>query len=185
MNKIAITGSIGSGKSTALNYFKKAGYFTLSSDAVIKEIYNNDESRVALLKRLGIKSKDYKKEIIEKLKSPIFNYKLKRAIYPLMNRLRLKKIPSFNSKKKTIFEIPLLYEEKLEKNYDIVIFIKSNYKIRLKRVLDKGISKEYFKTMDGYQYTDAIKENLSSITIFNNGSKYDFYNSLVKCEKSL
>ncbi len=49
MIKIAITGKIGSGKSTALDYFKKLGHFTLSSDQLIKEIYNDDSLRKILL----------------------------------------------------------------------------------------------------------------------------------------
>jgi len=79
--------------------------------------------------------------------------------------------------------VPLLYEEKLEKNYDKVIFIKSNLAKRLKRILIKGKTKDYFETMNGYQGADAIKERLSDITIYNNGSKLDFINNLIKCEK--
>ena len=100
-----------------------------------------------------------------------------------MGRLRSKKIPTFVTKKNIFFEVPLLYEEKLEKNYDKVIFIKSNLAKRLKRILIKGKAKDYFDTMNGYQGADAIKERLSDITIYNNGSKLDFINNLIKCEK--
>ena len=185
MNKIAITGKIGSGKSTALSYFKRAGHFTLSSDAIIKEIYSNSSTRELLLKRLGIKSKDYKGEIINKIKDPSFNYELKKNIYPIMNRLRFSKTPSFVTKKSLIFEIPLLFEEKLEKNYDKIIFIKCDYTTRLNRILKKGMTKEYFKTMNKYQGPDGPKENYSDITIYNNTSKINFYESLCRHEKTL
>ncbi len=99
MAKIAITGRIGSGKSLVLDYFRQRGHFVISSDFLIKEIYENSNYRDPLLKLLEIKSKDYKKEIIEKLKIPNFNYKLKRHIYPLMNKLRKRKIPYHDSKK--------------------------------------------------------------------------------------
>jgi len=183
MIKIAITGKIGSGKSTALSYFKRAGNFAISSDLIIKSIYENEETRSQLLKKLGIEKKNYKEVIIEKVKDPLFNYKLKKAIYPIMGRLRSKKIPTFVTKKNIFFEVPLLYEEKLEKSYDKVIFIKSNLAKRLKRILIKGKTKDYFETMNGYQGADAIKERLSDITIYNNGSKLDFINNLIKCEK--
>ena len=39
--------------------------------------------------------------------------------------------------------------------------------------------------MNRYQGADAIKEKLSDITICNNGSKIDFYNSLIRCEKEI
>jgi len=51
--------------------------------------------------------------------------------------LRARKKPTFFSKKNIFFEIPLLFEEKLEKDYDIIIFIKANYHVRLKRILKK------------------------------------------------
>ena len=175
MIKIAITGKIGSGKSTALNFFKKLGFFTLSSDQIIKEIYNNHSTRKELLKNIGISDKDYKKDILKKIHDPNFNYILKRNLYPLMNRLRSKKNPSFISKKNIFFEVPLLFEEKLEKNYNIIIFIKSDYNVRRKRVLGKGMTDQYFRTMNNYQSSDGPKQNYSDITILNNGSVMDFY----------
>ena len=78
MTKIAITGKIGSGKSTALKHFKKLGHFTISSDEIIKEIYNDREQRESLLKILEIRDRDYKKEIIKKIQNPAFNNKLKK-----------------------------------------------------------------------------------------------------------
>ena len=185
MNKIAITGRIGSGKSTALSYFRQAGHFAISSDFIIKTIYEDEETRSQLLKKLGVEKKNYKEDIIEKIKDPLFNYKLKKSIYPIMGRLRSKKIPTFITMKNIFFEVPLLYEEKLERNYDKVIFIKSSLVKRLKRILIKGKTKDYFETMNGYQGADAIKEKLSDITIYNNGSKMDFINNLIKCEKDI
>lgn len=185
MTKIAITGKIGSGKSTALKHFKKLGHFTISSDEIIKEIYNDREQRESLLKILEIRERDYKKEIIKKIQNPVFNNKLKKNIYPLMHRLRARKKPTFFSKKNIFFEIPLLFEEKLEKDYDIIIFIKANYHVRLKRILKKGMTEKYFKTMNAYQSADGPKENYSHITIFNNGSSIDFLDSLHRCEKIL
>ena len=68
MNKVAITGKIGSGKTTALNYFRRAGHFAISSDFIIRSIYENKETRSQLLKKLGIEKKNYKEVIIEKIK---------------------------------------------------------------------------------------------------------------------
>ena len=185
MNKIAITGRIGSGKSTALNYFKKLGNFTLSSDEIIKQIYNDSELREMLLKRLGVTSNDYRKEIINKIQDPLFNYKLKKNIYPLMNRLRRKMFPSFISKKKLFIEVPLLFEEKLENNYNIIIFIKSNFNLRRKRIIKKGMSEKYFKTMNDNQASDGPKETRSHIIIYNNSSSMDFFDNLNRCKKFL
>ncbi len=185
MTKIAITGNIGSGKTTALNFFKKKQYFTLSSDEIIKHIYSNDILRSCVLKTLNIKFKDYKAEIITKMTSPYFNSKLKKTLYPIMNEIRKKRTYKHITKKKLFFEIPLLFEEKLEKNYDLIIFIKSDHNIRLKRVLAKGMTENYFRLMSKYQQTNSLKQISSDITILNNGSVFDLYESLNWCERSL
>ena len=50
-----------------------------------------------------------------------------------------------NKKKRFIFfEIPLLIESKLMKNFDLIVFIKSNKDVRLKRFKRKGVVKNFF-----------------------------------------
>ena len=102
-----------------------------------------------------------------------------------MNEIRKKRTYKHITKKKLFFEIPLLFEEKLEKNYDLIIFIKSDHNIRLKRVLAKGMTENYFRLMSKYQQTNSLKQISSDITILNNGSVFDLYESLNWCERSL
>ena len=99
MFKVAITGNIGSGKSTVLGFFKKNKYFVSSSDEIIKKIYDHQNYRAAVLKCLNIKNSDFKNEILKKIKDPTFNTKLKRKLYPIMNRLRNNSIHSHHTKK--------------------------------------------------------------------------------------
>ena len=82
--KIAITGNIGSGKSEAIRFLSLIGYRCISSDQIIKTLYQNDQSRSYILKRIGIANKNYKEEIIKRLVDPMFNKNLKRVIYPLL-----------------------------------------------------------------------------------------------------
>lgn len=185
MNKIAITGSIGSGKSTVLDYFKKKGYHVISSDDLIKEIYNNPVSRNHILRSLKIKGDDFKEQIIRNMRDPAFNRRLKNNLYPVMNRLRNKKILQRNSNNKIFFEVPLLFEENANSGYDKIILIKSNFNSRIKRILKKGKSLEYFMTMNRYQQSDELKEKKTNIVILNNGSVLDLYSKLSKCEKDL
>ena len=43
--KIAITGNIGSGKSEAIKFLSSIGYKCISSDQIIKSLYQNNQSR--------------------------------------------------------------------------------------------------------------------------------------------
>ena len=82
--KIAITGNIGSGKSEAVKFLSLIGYRCISSDQIIKTLYQNDQSRNYILKRIGVNNKNYKEEIIKRLVDPVFNKNLKKVIYPLL-----------------------------------------------------------------------------------------------------
>ena len=82
--KIAITGNIGSGKSEVIKFLSLKGYKCISSDQIIKSLYQDNNSRGYILNRMDLPHKNYKEEIIQKLKDPIFNKKLKKVIYPLL-----------------------------------------------------------------------------------------------------
>ena len=65
-----------------------------------------------------------------------------------------------NKKKRFIFfEIPLLIESKLMKNFDLIVFIKSNKDVRLKRFKRKGGSKKLFHILNNRQLSDIKKIN--------------------------
>jgi dephospho-CoA kinase len=50
---IGLTGGIGAGKSTALDALEQLGAATLSTDAVVHELYGCDEVRDAVVERWG------------------------------------------------------------------------------------------------------------------------------------
>ena len=50
---IGLTGGIGAGKSTALSALERLGAATLSTDAVVHDLYDSDEVRDAVLARWG------------------------------------------------------------------------------------------------------------------------------------
>lgn len=50
---VGLTGGIGAGKSTALAALERLGAATLSTDAVVHQLYSTDEVRDAVLRRFG------------------------------------------------------------------------------------------------------------------------------------
>ena len=69
-----------------------------------------------------------------------------------------------------IFEIPLLIESKLMKDYDIIILVKSKKKIRLNRYLKKNNNKNLFNLLDRKQLGPNKKTKYSNYVINNNSS---------------
>ena len=73
-----------------------------------------------------------------------------------------------NKKKKFLFyEIPLLIESKLMKNFDVIIFIKARKKIRLKRFLSKNGNKKIFNLLNKKQLSDKKKIKFCDYVVVN------------------
>ena len=67
-------------------------------------------------------------------------------------------------------EIPLLVESKLNKNFDVIIFIKSSKSLRLKRYLLNNGDQKLFSLLDSEQIKDSKKMKLCNHIVVNNGS---------------
>ena len=85
-------------------------------------------------------------------------------------------------KKKLIFaDIPLLFENKLESNFDLVICVISSKKNRIKRVLKNNkFTKENLNKIIKAQISDTERRKRSQIIINNNKTKKDFIFSFEK-----
>ncbi len=178
--KIAVTGNIGSGKSEVIKFLSLTGYTCISSDQIIKSLYQNDQSRGYILKKIGVTNKNYKKEIINRLVDPLFNKKLKKVIYPLLYAKKKIISPKFHQHTPIFYEVPLLFEERLAQDFDHTIFVCATPRIRKKRVLSRGAPANYFNLLNQKQLKEGIKENLSDFTINNNGSILNLRINIIK-----
>ena len=96
--------------------------------------------------------------------------KVEKIIHPLV-RKQIKIFIKKNKKNRFIFfEIPLLFESNLARNYDVIIFVNSSRKKRLKRYLKRGNNKEMFNLLDKRQLSSKKKIKFSDYVINNNGS---------------
>ena len=93
--------------------------------------------------------------------------------------------PKFHNFIPTFYEVPLLFEENLAQDFDGTIFINTNILIRKKRVLQRGVTDQYFHLMNQKQLKENIKKNLSDLTIDNNGSILNLRLNVIKLLKSL
>ena len=172
MIKIGVTGSIASGKTTVSKMFSGRKYPLFDADKVVRKIYKNNIFINLVCKKFRFKNK---KNIKNKLKKILFTDKkslkyLENVIHPLV-RKELRNFTKKNKKEKfIIFEIPLLIENKLMKNYDIIVFVNSKKSLRLKRYLKKGKDKKIFNILDKRQLPPAKKIKFCDYVINNNRS---------------
>jgi dephospho-CoA kinase len=139
---IAITGGIASGKSEVLAYFKQQHLKVISADGLIKEIYQLPESIIF------IKTHAPEAFLNNEINFPILrklffeNKKLK----SLIEEFLYKKLPDqFYSHIKPedqliLYEVPLLFERKLESFFDFNIVVSTNLENQKSRIKQRDQS---------------------------------------------
>ena len=187
---VGITGGIGSGKTTFSNHLKKLGFVVHESDTVVSEIYNNPKKQFLsfIKEKISQDATNHNKINKAEIANVIFsNNKIKklleRRIHKEVQISREAFIKKYTKKKKKIIfaDIPLLFENKLEKSFDLVICIISSKKNRSKRVLkNKKFTKENLNKIFKAQTTDKERKKRSQIIINNNKTKKDFIFSVEK-----
>jgi len=174
MIKIGLTGSLASGKTTASKIISHRRGPLFSADKVVKKLYIQNSFKRLIAKRLNFRlNKGFKKEIKKKILQKKENLKkLEKIIHPLVRREMFIFLKKNKSKRFLFFEIPLLIENKLEKYFDVIIFIKSRNNLRLKRYLLKGGSARLFSLLDKHQLKDSKKMKFCDHIVVNNKSLF-------------
>ena len=187
---IAITGGIGSGKSTFCNKLKEKGFKVHSSDEQVAKIYKNPEKKfVTYLRNIGLSKSVSKKNIDKKIISKIIfenkqiRKKLELYIFKIVRKKRSDFIKQEKEKKtRLIFiDIPLLFENNLEKQFNKVISIIASKRVRLKRLKKtRKMTENQFKNITRSQTSDVIRKKKSDYVIYNNSTLKDYKTKINK-----
>ena len=187
---VAITGGIGSGKTTISKYLKKNNFAVHESDSAVSQIYIKPNKLFLSFLKKNVSKEAVTRNKIDKQKIAeiIFNdKKIKQKLEKYIHKEVKKSRDSFvkkniKNKKNLIFvDIPLLFENKLEKNFDKVLCVIAKKKIRRERVLrNKKFTKKTLQKIFKFQVSDKERKARSNIIIYNNDTKKDFIFSLEK-----
>ena len=187
---VGITGGIGSGKTTFSNHLKKLGYLVHESDVVVSEIYTKPKKQFLnfIKEKISKDAVNHNKINKAEIANVIFSNNtikklLESRIHKEVQNSREAFIKKYIKKKKEIIfaDIPLLFENQLEKSFDLVICIIASKKNRTKRVLkNKKFTKENLNKIFKAQTTDKERKKRSQIIINNNKTKKDFIFSAEK-----
>ena len=172
MIRIGITGSLSSGKTTASKIISQKKGPLFSADRVVRKLYSKKKFKIMLSNKLDIEIKrNFKNAIKISIYNNLYNLKkLEKIIHPIVRKEMQVFAKKHFKKKFLFFEIPLLIESKLQKRFDIIIFIKCSKNLRLKRYLSKGGNAKLFNLLDNLQIKDTIKAKYCKHVIVNNKS---------------
>ncbi len=184
---IGLTGSSGSGKSIAAEFFAKKGFFIIDFDRISREICNPGEPcLIELTEHFGCDIIDDKGELArKKLGDMVFADKEKLALLnTITHKYILQKsalLKEQNRHKNIIMDAPLLFEAGLEKQCDYVVSILADREIQIKRIIARdGISRDTALGRVASQHSREYFEHKSDFCIYNNSTRQEFENKLEK-----
>ncbi len=167
-----ITGNIASGKSLALNYLANKGYPVFNADKIVNELYNDANF---CSKVLGIFNEIDRGKITEAIyEDRDKKARLEKLVHPIIDRKLEEFISSLNDGEIGFAEIPLLFETRMERFFDYTILIYCDRDVRLKRAIERGISREKFDMIDSMQMSEELKIKYADIAIDSNVSLGEF-----------
>ena len=185
LNKVvALTGGIGSGKSYALSVLSDAGYPTLSSDEIVKELYETNAVKKKLKKLFPFAVSGKKELVLDKsvIASTVFkDQKLHQKLTKTITPLVLKQI-----KKRTkgmiglvFVEVPLLFECNYQKHFDAVMVIMRDKNTRISSVMARNNMTEEQVLERINKQVDYDNLDLSECLVIENDGDLSFLKSKV------
>jgi len=192
---IGLTGGIASGKTTITNFLKKKKFAVHDSDSVVKNIYSNPGPKfLSYLKKTNLKNSIKGNKIDKKtIREEIFKNTGKKKLLEKYLHAKVKKSRDIflkkNRQKKTqivFLDIPLLFENKLEKICNYTILFYAPLKTRKQRAIRrKGMQKRILVKIIKSQLSDKIKKKKADFIINTSASKNRCFNKILKTIKQI
>ncbi len=182
---IAVTGGIGSGKSSAVKIIESLGYKTLSCDEITRSLYKK-RSVLKQIKKIipdAISGRLILKANKAKISQTIFNDKKKYAEFTeyltdLTLKVTLKKARRI--KEKVFIEVPLLFEFNAERFFDKIIVITRSKPERIKSVkLRSALTDEQVLERMSFQFDYDVADLTEYIVIPNDGDLNDLKQKII------
>lgn len=186
MKIIAITGSIGCGKTYISSMIKSLGYTVFDADKEVRLIYKNNDFLKMLKENFssvfenGILNKNNLKKLVFNDKNKL--KKLENLIYPFLKiKLKEKIRKSIKNSDFLFIDAALIFEMNWDIYCDYVILADVDKNIQKQRVIlrDK-ISEEDFKKIIANQMDNELKKKMSDFVVDTNLSEGIVLSLLIK-----
>ena len=141
--KIGLTGCIGMGKSTTLKMFQNEGVSTWSADEAVSRLYTKGGQAVLKVQALTPDSVVDNAVSREKLreevkKRPELLLSLELIVNPLIKTDRERFLCSNSEHRAVVLDLPLLFENKMESDFDIIVVVSATEEEQNERVLSRN-----------------------------------------------
>lgn len=187
---VGLTGGMGAGKSTALAALERLGAATISSDAVVHELWAGDEQlREAVLERWGPEvapggTIDRSAVAERAFATPEDRAWLEGLLWPLvgarvaawLGEARADPPPGGSRPRAAVVEVPLLFESGQQAIYDATIAVVSDEELRRERAAARGHASVDERA--ARQLSQEEKAQLATFVVRNDGTPQELEQEL-------
>lgn len=176
---VGLSGGIGCGKSTALKIFSELGCEVIEADKLCHELYsdeglNGSSFRENITHRWNQRIYTEAKIDRKKIAQIVFNDKdeldwLNSIVHPYIFNKAHETIASSDRKSVIIFDIPLLFELGIEKEFCATITIWTNRDLQIRRLRERNWTNNEIKVRLDSQLSPDIKLEKATFGIINTG----------------
>jgi dephospho-CoA kinase len=171
MIRIALTGSIGMGKSTVAGMFERAGVPVFDADAVVRKLQAPGGGLVDKIAELfpgtvrcGTLDRECLAQIVLADRDKLAE--LERIVHPAVQQARQQFISEHADAAALVFEIPLLFETGGEKEFDKVIVVSAPTEVQRARVLERpGMTTAKLEAILARQTPDEEKRRRADFVV--------------------
>jgi dephospho-CoA kinase len=171
MMRIALTGSIGMGKSTVAKMFERAGIPVFDADAEVRGLQGPGG---ALIERIGehfpgtvkdgVLDRAQLRQVV--LEDPRLLAELEAIVHPAVRAARETFIAENRDAPALLFEIPLLFETGGEADFDKVVVVSAPAEVQRARVLERsGMTEDKLQSILGRQLPDQEKRSRADFVV--------------------
>ncbi len=188
---VALTGGIGSGKSTVGELFQQLGAVVVDSDQLAREVVERGSSGFEQIVTLFgddiLKNGEINRSLLAEIifKDPAKRKNLEQITHPLIRKAFADIVAKSGDQAIVINQIPLLVESKYEYNFDHVITVSTSEDKRIARLLAKGYTQEQIQNRMKSQVSDADREKIADSIIQNNESEKELLPQVEKIWEQL
>lgn len=175
MIRLALTGSIGMGKSTVAEMFRRAGVPVFDADAVVRRLQGSGGRLVKPIEErfpgtTGPGGVDRDALSSRVLPDPQELAALEAIVHPAVHHERTRFIVENGDAHALLFEIPLLFETGGNEAFDKVIVVSAPADLQRSRVLGRsGMSEDKFAALLARQTPDSEKRERADFVIDTSG----------------
>ena len=183
---VALTGGIGSGKSTVGQIFGDLGAIVTDSDQLARDVVERGTTGFdQIIGAFGdevLKNGDLNRAALADLvfKDPAKRKQLEQITHPLIRKAFAKIVESAKGDSIVVNQIPLLVESNHDYKFDHVITVSASEAVRIERLLKRGMNLTQIQQRLQAQSNDAQREKISDSIIRNDGSQTDLLSEVEK-----